>query len=1403
MFRVYIIFLALLITPVCPTPAQVFSVAPDAPNSSQSPDVQAPSGGQQLGWGSNIQNARLARAAELALEHGDRALAVDYAQRAAQAAPGDPQLWFLLGYTARIAARFELSAEAYRQGLRLNPASHDGLSGLAQTYSVMGRSDEAEPILKQLLAHNPWRREDAVLLGELYMRSGDYPNALEWLGRAEHREPAPRSELLMALTYQRLKQMDLARRYLDMAKRHAPDEPDVQRSLAGYYREVGDYAQAIAALTSVAHPNPDVKGELAYTYQLDGKLKDSARMYVEAAASLPRDLGVQLSAAQAQVAIGSIERASEFVQRATAINPDYYRLHVIRGEIARLEERDRDAVREYSAALASLPESPIEGPLFGIQLHMDLMQLYENLKNPDAARSQLEIAQAAIGALDEQGSGRASFLRLRALIKMNTGQLGSALGDITEALSLNARDSSSLQLEGDLLIRLGRTAEAIATYKRILVIDPVNRFALTSLGYASRLVGDDREAEKYFQRLARADPSLYVPYLALGDLYTARGDLTTAQIAYSKAYALAPRKPLIVAGGMNAAIEAHKLALAETWLSRATEEMQQEPQVLLEKERYLSFKGEYQRSADVGREVIKVLPNDRDGVVYLGYDLLNLHDYNQLLTLTSEYNDLLPKEPDIPLLAGYVHKHEGQLVLARMDFTEVLKRNPEVVTAYVNLGYVLNDLHQPQPAAAAFEAALKREPKNGEAHLGLAFSDLDLKEPQAALRHAQFAESAMGDSEPIHLIRATAYGREGMLQRAIIEYRAALRFSPRDGSLYLGMGNALFAERRYHDAINQLLIAEKLSPRDPVVYAILARAFANVQDREQSLRYVQLAELHAEQTPAVSSYDNLVRSGIYVSTGEALNTLGDQNAAMERFRKALITPDADRVSVRLAVATLMTQQSREDDASRQIALALMEAQAGETTPVTGNQFVEAADVFRNMHEYHLSQAYLQRAKTAGATDMSVHVGLANNYLALGDTARARGELAAVKRSADNELNYQYLLAEANVFRQEHRGAQALTAFAQANDASGEDQSVEQSLLAAGADEGLRVVPSASFLSNVSLDPIFEDTTVYVLDSKLDTTFPVPPSQPSLLPPPRSSLQTQGTAAYHLHLGDMPTASGFFQVRNAQGQISVPSTNSIVNRNTTDYSLSFGLNPTVHLGTNVLTFNSGVQGTIRRDSESPVQMNQNLFRVFTYVSTSSFFNLVAASAYVLRESGPFTESNLSSHTLTGAVDFRVGEPWGKTALITGWGDTDQTFSPDGYKNHYTSSYAGLERRFFDRLNVRAVAEYLRAWRIVEPNSGIAQNLRPAGSVDFALTRNWDLQASTAYSSNRGFHVYDATQYGFSISYTRPFHRKFNDESGEVTLQYPIRISGGLQAETFFNFPGGHNQQLRPYVSLTLF
>ena len=154
----------------------------------------------------------------------------------------------------------------------------------------------------------------------------------------------------------------------------------------------------------------------------------------------------------------------------------------------------------------------------------------------------------------------------------------------------------------------------------------------------------------------------------------------------------------------------------------------------------------------------------------------------------------------------------------------------------------------------------------------------------------------------------------------------------------------------------------------------------------------------------------------------------------------------------------------------------------------GSQFIVTADDFRIMHDYQLSQTCLERAKAASAPDTEVRIGLDNNYLALGDTARAQAELAAVSFVADSAPDYQYLLAEANVLRQQHRHAQALTSFAQASNAEGDDQSAEQAMLQAGANGGLRVTPPVSVLSVLSVDPIYEDSTVYVLDSKLDATF---------------------------------------------------------------------------------------------------------------------------------------------------------------------------------------------------------------------------------------------------------------------------------------------------------------------------
>lgn len=1396
--------------------SQTYQVGPDNSAKQQNPPAKGQAPQRQLGFGSNIYNERLARAADTALKRGDRPLALEYAQRAAQAAPNDPELWFMVGYVARLEGKYPLSVSAFQHGLSLNPSSLNGMSGLAQTYAQMGRTNEAEDLLKKVLAANPAQRDDLEVLADIYMHAGNYTEAIGPLNQAERVSPDARVELLLAINYEHLKQMDQANRYLELAKHRAPGNPDVERSLADYYRETGDFAKAIDSLKAIRNPRPDVVAELGYTYSLDGNLDEAAKLYAQAANAVPRDLSLQLSAAQSWVELNDVDQANDFLKRAAAIDPNHYRLHAIRGTIAQSRDDDQLAAEEYKQAIANMPSTPTEGPLYPIQLRMDLVAMDHNLNQTADEHQQLQIAENDIARLNEQGADRPAFLRLRAEIETSADQPEQALNDLNASIALKPNDPATLQLAGDVLMKMNRTDDAIAAYSKALNLQPHSRFALTSLGYAERAAGNVPEAERYFNQLAQYYPSLYVPYLALGDLYTSLHQYKKAQDYYAKGYEVAPKNALIVAGGINAAVERHDLKLAAVWVDRAKGPIGNAPEVMAEEERYYRFADQPRISEDLGQKAIQYLPNNRDVVVYLGYDMLSLNQFDDLYALTQKYENLLPKDRDIPLLAGYVYRHNHEPEKAVASFSEVLRRDPTVVTAYINRGFVYNDIHKPELAAPDFESALRINPKDGEAHLGLAYADLAMNRNLQAVHEARLAQDYLGDSGAIHEIRANAYGREGMLSKAAGEYRAALKFTPNNGTLHFSLGGILFGERRFREAAKELELAQKLLPDNAEIYALEARNYAGLGERQPALNSIHLAEQYATRIPPPATENSPRASDIYVATGQAYNTLGNQDAAMASFSKALTSPYANRVSVRLAIGQLMGQQGHKSDAERQIALAQMEADAGDTPKPTGNQYIEAAGILQQLHEYDLSESYLQRAREAGASDIRVRTSLANTYLALGDTSRAAAELAAVPRTDESRSDYAFLLAQANLYQQEHRDELAISAFAHAASEAGQDQTAEQQLLLMGANEGYMLGSHVGVLSNLMQQPIYEDSFIYLLDAKTFGSAPAisgPLINSAKLPPMRYSIETDWTNAYHLHFGAVPTVGGFFQIRNARGVVSVPAI-GVVKRDTTDYNFNFGVNPTLPIGHNMLSFNSGWQGTVRRDSSTPRDMDQNIGRFYTYLNTSSFFDALSVSAWVIRDSGGFTQLPLYEHTLAGAIDFRVGSPWGRTALITGWGRNDQNFTSSALgntENYYTSSYIGLTHRF-SHLNVEAIAEDIRSWRIVPfvvtpgayvIHSGTAQALRPAGTIEYSPNRNWSFRFTGSYEDTRNIHLFDMTQNGVTVSYMRPFGRTFNEDSGQVHIKYPIRFSVGVEEETFPNLTQGRTQEVRPYVSITLF
>ena len=1359
-----------------------------SPDSQKQSDNSPQSGQTELGWGSSIEVARQARAADEALKRNDYTAAISYAERAAKAAPQNPELWFLLGYCYRLGDHYSASVDAYSRGLKIQPGSVRGLAGLAQTYAKMGRTAEAEQMLKRVIAANPKDGNSLQLAGELLLNS-DPAQALELLQKAEALQPTAHTDLLIAHAYEHLGQPEESSRYLSRAKNRAPHDPEVLRAVAGQYRDQGKYDEAIAALQAIPSKTVDVQADLAYTYQLAGKQQEAADLYIRLAKSAKGNLGLNLSAAQALVGLGQTDAAQAFLDEARRMDPNNYRLHAISGAIAESDNRLEDASSEYNLAVRNLPANVPEGPLYSIELRLNLYEVALRQEDQAAAKQQLDSAFALVNQVNVPASSRPEMLRLRAAIEAGMGNTDVANKDLQEALALAPANVNSLLNYASLQWKIGQKDAAEATFAKVLELDPRNRTALSSLGYLARDKGDAKLAETYFTRAVNAHPKDYAPYLALGDLYTAERNFKPAEANYESAYQRMPTNALIVAGATNAALESRNPDLAKRWLDRAKGKMNDNPQLSRERERYLTLKGDYAESAKLGFYVLEKLPHDREGVDYLAYDLYYLGRYDEALALVTKYESIIPNDKDLALIAGNVHAHNGQLREAVADYTRALERDPKMSLGYENRGYMYNDLREPAKAVKDFQTAIQLQPDYGEAHLGLAYADLQLHRPKAALTQLDVAQKLLGKSHASHLARAEAFRQEQDFTHAEPEYRIALQETPNDLNTQLAYADTLFHLKRFQQSLAALDVAQKLGPTEARVYALRAQVHAKELARDETLRDVQLAEQYGKD-----------QVEIFMATGGALLALGDRDAAMQRFSRALDVPNGDRIGVRLAIAQVFMRQGHDDDARRQIALGFAEARV-DSSPVVPDDIAQAASIFLAMHDLELAETYFDKARLVGANPRTVDIGLANTYLAEGETRKAEEALSNLGTAADFRDDYDYQMTAANVYRQHQDTVHELTSFAQASTVAGqEDRGAAQTAqFEAASQEGRQITQNLSISPEVLFAPTLEDLNVYTLDARI-----LHVTNPLLLPPPRHSYQSMAASHYRLHLGNLPAITGFVGESMTAGRFLFPSVNVIQDRNTYDTIFNGGITPVLHFWSNSIAFNGGLQYTIRRDTISPVALSQNLFRQFLYISTSSFYNWVSINGSAIREAGPFTDQNLNSRELSARIEFTVGRPWGRTSLITGYTVRDLLFNPLVEEYFNTSSYIGLQRRFGTRLTVAALAEDLRSWRVQNTQYALAQALLPGARFEFRASSRWNFQGSFLLSRGEGYHQYDNAQSEFLVSYTRAMRGSVRDDAGGVPVNHPLRLSFGVQQQTFYDFGGpGKTTTVLPVVHLSLF
>lgn len=332
---------------------------------------------------------------------------------------------------------------------------------------------------------------------------------------------------------------DEGRAILDALAAEADSLPATQRAdlwqrLGTAYYVLGDRAKAKDLWKkAVAGPNPDPRLQMAL-FELARETGDKAGM-VEAADAVRDSLGTRSPEwnycegarlvwlfRNGQTDEKSLVRAKQYLQEAGQSRPNWYKLLLLQGEIAAMENRPDDAIRCFREASAA-------GQLGALHLHQLVQLLY--------ARDRFEEAKQE---LEKLGETRLSPVmdRIRVELDERTGELERALDLAAQTVAGSAKATDFLWY-GHLLARAKKPEEAEKAFRRATELGPQVPDGWLSLVAVLAAQNKVEEAERALREAQIQLPEDRTP-LVLAQGYEILGQPARAEQQYEQAVAARP-----------------------------------------------------------------------------------------------------------------------------------------------------------------------------------------------------------------------------------------------------------------------------------------------------------------------------------------------------------------------------------------------------------------------------------------------------------------------------------------------------------------------------------------------------------------------------------------------------------------------------------------------------------------------------------------------------------------------------------------------------------------------------------------------------------------------------------------------------------------------------------------------
>ena len=695
--------------------------------------------------------------------------------------------------------------------------------------------------------------------------------------------------------------------------------------------------------------------ESANRYVEQGKLREAVIEYRNALQLDPRFADARLKIAQTYARLGDGNNALREYVRAADLLPENADVQLTAGTYLLAVGQMDSALSRADGVLAKQPENVSAQVLRGSAL--------AGLKDLDGALSAMEEAVR----LDPTRS--ASYTQL-GLVEVARGRQDEAEAALKKAVSLDPKSVVGHLALGRFYWSAGRQAETRQAFETALQIDPKHIGANRTMALLSLATGRLEDAERYLKQVAEISKAPAAQF-TLADFYMASGRAKDA---------IALLTPLATA---TARIPGARYRLAAA--------------MALSSDRAGAYR--------LLEEILKEDPRDIPAQLQIGQLLFEDGKRDEALARVQGAAAADPASVPAQFALGRVYVARGDLPGAEKAFREVVKLNPHVAAAHVELSRIQLADRRPQESLASAQAAASEQPQSLDVRLALVRSLLVGKKFAQAEREVQSLLRTHPKDARVHVQNGVLAGARRETAAARGSFERALSLDGRSVEALSGL-IALDLEARDVTAARRRLEKQLEEDQRPEMLLLAARTYSAVNDldaAERTLRrsievapslltaYAMLGQVYVKQRKldeARARFDVLAEKeskpiAALTMSGMILQAQGNTAQAKQRFERA-VALDAQAAVAANNLAWIYVESN--ENLEQAVRLAVTASQALPDAP-------EVLDtlgwVYYKNNQPALAVAPLVRAvqRAPGNPLYRYHLGLA--YEQAGDVTRSR------------------------------------------------------------------------------------------------------------------------------------------------------------------------------------------------------------------------------------------------------------------------------------------------------------------------------------------------------------------------------------------------------------------------------